>query len=182
MVANLYSVHFDPKLWDNPHKFDPNRFLDAEGKVHRKDKIVPFSIGRCMTPLYTVCLSPPLSPSLSITLCHVYSICLLLSPTRSCFLSLTHPLSHSLSLFHSCSFTKAYILSVSFTLSHSLLLSFSHILSLSLTHTLSPCAVYTSRSRGIAPTMRSPYRLAIKLLHSSTALTELFLLPRISYR
>ena len=27
VLANLYAVHRDPKLWKNPHEFDPSNFL-----------------------------------------------------------------------------------------------------------------------------------------------------------
>ncbi|XP_076004342.1 cytochrome P450 2U1 isoform X2 [Genypterus blacodes] len=50
IVPNLWSVHRDPSVWDNPDSFDPTRFLDDEGKLQRKECFIPFGIGRrvCM--------------------------------------------------------------------------------------------------------------------------------------
>ena len=36
----------DPKIWDEPQQFRPERFLDEFGKVVGKERIMPFSIGR----------------------------------------------------------------------------------------------------------------------------------------
>ncbi|XP_055551501.1 cytochrome P450 18a1 isoform X2 [Wyeomyia smithii] len=46
VVPLINSVHMDPTLWDNPEKFNPNRFLDAEGKVHKPEYFIPFGVGR----------------------------------------------------------------------------------------------------------------------------------------
>ncbi|XP_033985399.1 cytochrome P450 2U1 isoform X2 [Trematomus bernacchii] len=50
IVPNLWSVHRDPALWDDPDSFNPGRFLDDEGKLLRKECFIPFGIGRrvCM--------------------------------------------------------------------------------------------------------------------------------------
>ncbi|XP_034401377.1 cytochrome P450 2U1 [Cyclopterus lumpus] len=50
IVPNLWSVHRDPTVWDEPDSFNPARFLDEEGKVFRKECFIPFGIGRrvCM--------------------------------------------------------------------------------------------------------------------------------------
>ncbi|XP_013863208.1 cytochrome P450 2U1 [Austrofundulus limnaeus] len=50
IVPNLYSVHRDPAVWDDPDTFNPKRFLDDEGKLDKKEFFVPFGIGRrvCM--------------------------------------------------------------------------------------------------------------------------------------
>lgn len=35
----------DPKLWENPEEFMPERFL-RDGKVHKPDHFIPFSVGK----------------------------------------------------------------------------------------------------------------------------------------
>ncbi|XP_078621661.1 cytochrome P450 2U1-like [Branchiostoma floridae x Branchiostoma japonicum] len=47
ILTNLHSLHMDPAYWPDPDRFDPERFLDAEGKVINKPKsFMPFSGGR----------------------------------------------------------------------------------------------------------------------------------------
>uniref|UniRef100_A0A8C1IJE6 Cytochrome P450 2U1 n=1 Tax=Cyprinus carpio TaxID=7962 RepID=A0A8C1IJE6_CYPCA len=50
IIPNLWSVHRDPTVWENPDDFNPGRFLDEQGKLLRKDCFIPFGIGRrvCM--------------------------------------------------------------------------------------------------------------------------------------
>ncbi|XP_028832552.1 cytochrome P450 2U1 [Denticeps clupeoides] len=50
IIPNLWSVHRDPTVWDNPDDFNPTRFLDEEGKLLRNEHFIPFGIGRrvCM--------------------------------------------------------------------------------------------------------------------------------------
>eukprot|EP00058_Branchiostoma_floridae_P002572 XP_002588060.1 hypothetical protein BRAFLDRAFT_59209 [Branchiostoma floridae] len=43
---NIWAIHHEPQLWPHPHKFDPTRFLDNTGKFVKRDKLIPFSIGR----------------------------------------------------------------------------------------------------------------------------------------
>jgi len=38
----------DPNLWDKPNEFNPNRFINAEGNVHRPEYFIPFGVGRRM--------------------------------------------------------------------------------------------------------------------------------------
>ncbi len=45
VMSNLYSVHRDPSVWENPHDFNPDRFLDSNGKIHKKEQLIPFSMG-----------------------------------------------------------------------------------------------------------------------------------------
>lgn len=46
IIPLLTSVLYDPRHWENPYQFNPNHFLDAEGKFVKKEAFVPFSIGR----------------------------------------------------------------------------------------------------------------------------------------
>ncbi|XP_077991078.1 steroid 17-alpha-hydroxylase/17,20 lyase-like [Glandiceps talaboti] len=46
IMCNLWWVHHDPKYWKNPMKFDPARFLNAEGEVVIPQSFLPFSAGR----------------------------------------------------------------------------------------------------------------------------------------
>ncbi|XP_066288849.1 cytochrome P450 2U1-like [Branchiostoma lanceolatum] len=56
VLMNLYSVHMDPAYWPDPERFDPGRFLDAEGNVINKpESFMPFGGGR------RVCLAEQLA-------------------------------------------------------------------------------------------------------------------------
>ncbi|XP_015795398.1 cytochrome P450 2H2-like [Tetranychus urticae] len=47
VIFNLWSIHRDPKLWPEPEKFDPNRFLSEDGSSAIKPPyLVPFSGGK----------------------------------------------------------------------------------------------------------------------------------------
>jgi len=36
----------DPNVWDKPHEFRPERFLDDEGNVVNKELMIAFSLGK----------------------------------------------------------------------------------------------------------------------------------------
>ena len=42
--ANLYSSHMDPRYWDQPRLFRPDRFIQG-GRIQKNDALIPFSIG-----------------------------------------------------------------------------------------------------------------------------------------
>ncbi|XP_033641368.1 cytochrome P450 2J6-like [Asterias rubens] len=46
LVANLWAVSHDPKLWPEPDEFKPERFLNEEGNAIKAEEFIPFSTGR----------------------------------------------------------------------------------------------------------------------------------------
>lgn len=46
MIANLWAAHNDPKLWGDPEVFRPERWLDEDGMILRKDVSLPFGAGK----------------------------------------------------------------------------------------------------------------------------------------
>ncbi|XP_071814416.1 cytochrome P450 1A1-like [Apostichopus japonicus] len=58
VIGNLYSVHKDPKIWDQPSEFNPMRFLKQEDGSLDEEKVtncMVFSIGKrsCIAELLT---------------------------------------------------------------------------------------------------------------------------------
>ena len=54
VVGNLWAVHHDPEVWNEPEVFRPSRFIDQDGHVTIKEEWTPFSIGRLIV-LYRLC-------------------------------------------------------------------------------------------------------------------------------
>lgn len=48
VIPLINAIHMDPKLWDSPDDFNPRRFINAEGKVHKPAYFMPFGVGRRM--------------------------------------------------------------------------------------------------------------------------------------
>lgn len=48
VIPLINSVHMDPNLWERPEEFNPNRFIDSDGKVHKPEYFIPFGVGRRM--------------------------------------------------------------------------------------------------------------------------------------
>ena len=44
-MPNIYAVHFDPLTWPEPEEFQPSRHLTEEGKLCKRDELIPFSVG-----------------------------------------------------------------------------------------------------------------------------------------
>ena len=45
MLPNLWTAHRDERVYENPDKFQPERFLDDHGNLIRKDTTVAFGAG-----------------------------------------------------------------------------------------------------------------------------------------
>ncbi|XP_029452603.1 cytochrome P450 2U1 isoform X1 [Rhinatrema bivittatum] len=50
IFPNLWSVHRDPKIWEKPDDFYPDRFLEGTEQILKKEAFIPFGIGHrvCM--------------------------------------------------------------------------------------------------------------------------------------
>ena len=47
VFADAETIHLNPELWDNPKEFNPNRYLDEDGKLNTsKINYYPFGAGR----------------------------------------------------------------------------------------------------------------------------------------
>ena len=46
VIPNLYAVHRDDRIWDDPYQFKPSRFLDKNGEIVRRIELIPFSVGK----------------------------------------------------------------------------------------------------------------------------------------
>ena len=55
IVPSLYSANMDPDYWEEPLKFNPDRFIGARGKMIKEEALMPFSVGP------RVCLGEPLA-------------------------------------------------------------------------------------------------------------------------
>ena len=51
----LIAANMDPDYWNNPEKFDPDRFLDKGGNIIKNEAMIPFSVGP------RTCLGEPLA-------------------------------------------------------------------------------------------------------------------------
>lgn len=46
MLANLWTAQRDPRIWKNPDEYQPERFLDSEGNLLKKDYTIGFGAGQ----------------------------------------------------------------------------------------------------------------------------------------
>ena len=45
IMPNLWAILHDENIWTEPHKFNPDRFLDSNGKVVHREELTPFGAG-----------------------------------------------------------------------------------------------------------------------------------------
>lgn len=45
MITNVWGIHYDPKNFEDPETFLPDRFISADGKFISSRRVIPFSIG-----------------------------------------------------------------------------------------------------------------------------------------
>ncbi|XP_077535569.1 cytochrome P450 2U1-like [Haemaphysalis longicornis] len=52
VIPNFWACHNDPTLWNEPHKFIPQRFLRDDGNIvsQKPEHLIPFSLGRRSCP------------------------------------------------------------------------------------------------------------------------------------
>ncbi|CAH2103940.1 unnamed protein product [Euphydryas editha] len=50
VLVSLGDLHSDPKHWDEPNKFNPERFIDENGKFRMAPHFHPFGLGRRRCP------------------------------------------------------------------------------------------------------------------------------------
>ncbi|CAI4227329.1 unnamed protein product [Auanema sp. JU1783] len=46
VIPQISILMQDPTIFENPHQFNPNRFLTTSGKLRRFEEFIPFSIGK----------------------------------------------------------------------------------------------------------------------------------------
>ena len=46
VMAFLYNIHHDPKVFKDPKTFNPSRFIDESGKFSPSERVIPFGIGK----------------------------------------------------------------------------------------------------------------------------------------
>uniref|UniRef100_A0A3B3WRQ7 Uncharacterized protein n=2 Tax=Poecilia mexicana TaxID=48701 RepID=A0A3B3WRQ7_9TELE len=46
ILAPLHSVLHDESVWETPHSFNPQHFLDQDGKFKKREAFMPFSAGK----------------------------------------------------------------------------------------------------------------------------------------
>ena len=56
VMGHLKSAHMDPAHFPQPKEFRPQRFIDdVTGKITKKDRLIPFSIGNEIIKIIVQC-------------------------------------------------------------------------------------------------------------------------------
>ncbi|XP_047117904.1 probable cytochrome P450 304a1 [Schistocerca piceifrons] len=50
VITSLWSVHMDENLWGDPNNYRPERFLENDGTLTKKDYTLPFGAGKRLCP------------------------------------------------------------------------------------------------------------------------------------
>ena len=45
VMGNIWAVHNDPDVWDEPNKFKPERFINKNGDFVQSNRVIPFGLG-----------------------------------------------------------------------------------------------------------------------------------------
>ena len=60
VFSMLHYIMRDPDYWENPETFQPERFLDSDGKIVKEERFIPFGVGNVIKlsqcKLITKCL------------------------------------------------------------------------------------------------------------------------------
>ena len=59
LILNIFAIHRDPTVYENPDSFQPRRFLEQHPEVDHISgqssyKLIPFGVGRRMCPAYNL--------------------------------------------------------------------------------------------------------------------------------
>ncbi|EFO94804.1 CRE-CYP-33C12 protein [Caenorhabditis remanei] len=46
VIAQISTVMLDEKIFPEPYTFNPNRFIDENGKLKKIEELIPFSVGK----------------------------------------------------------------------------------------------------------------------------------------
>ena len=46
ILSNIWAIHMDPRYWEDPEEFRPERFLNEDGNIKRQESFIPFSFGK----------------------------------------------------------------------------------------------------------------------------------------
>ncbi|CAH1782929.1 unnamed protein product [Owenia fusiformis] len=52
VIPNLHAPHHDERYWNDPHEFNPERFIDGDGQIDKLkfDNVIAFSMGKRVCP------------------------------------------------------------------------------------------------------------------------------------